>query len=328
MRNTLHLASHRRTTAPFTSSPARRGCAACASSTRTSTWRGHRRAARVDDRRAAHQWRHPGAGRRDRRRPEDLWSSILLVRTLLPMIQLPPAGHWSDTRRASFVVDPRPLPAPADAATLVLERYLAAFGPASRRDVAAWSGAAQRDFAAAFERLRDRVLPRRAGHGAVRPARPPLPPADMELPPRLLGNWDQAMLAYADRERIMTPDLQALKLTLAAIPWSPSAGAWRRAGACARGLARARGGHPARRAAPRRQGGDPRGGPVHGARVRAGGARGWRSPGFSRPAFVRTYVRVVRRAPRPLRLLVPRRRLAARRAGGRGGARSATRRWR
>ena len=81
------------------------------------------------------------------------WAPVIFARTLVPLIQLPPAGHWDDSRRAAFVADPRPLPDPADAATLVLERYLAAFGPASRRDAAAWAGVAQRDFAAAWERL-------------------------------------------------------------------------------------------------------------------------------------------------------------------------------
>ena len=35
----------------------------------------------------------------------------------------------------------------------MLARYLGAFGPASRRDAAAWAGVAQRDFAEAWERL-------------------------------------------------------------------------------------------------------------------------------------------------------------------------------
>ena len=57
---------------------------------------------------------------------------MIFARTLLPLVQLPPAGYWRDRRRPSFVVDPRPLPDPAEAAALVLARYLAAFGPASR----------------------------------------------------------------------------------------------------------------------------------------------------------------------------------------------------
>jgi hypothetical protein len=150
--------------------------------------------------------------------PVDLWSSVLLLRTLLPLIQLPPAGHWNDPRRSLFVADPRPETSPADAAMLVLRRYLAAFGPASRRDVAAWSGTAQRDFAEAFERLE--TVSSRDEKGAELldlPGRE-LPPATTVLPVRLLGNWDQAMLAYDDRARIMSEEVRALKLTLSGDP--------------------------------------------------------------------------------------------------------------
>ncbi|HET6550786.1 MAG TPA: crosslink repair DNA glycosylase YcaQ family protein [Solirubrobacter sp.] len=77
---------------------------------------------------------------------DDAWTPIAFARTLLPLVQLPPAGHYRDARKPRFAVDPRPLPEPQDAAQLVLTRYLEAFGPASRRDVAAWAGVAQRDF--------------------------------------------------------------------------------------------------------------------------------------------------------------------------------------
>ena len=100
------------------------------------------------------------------------WAPIVFARTLLPLVQLPPGGSWGDRGRASFVIDPRPLPDPADAAALVLERYLTAFGPASRRDMAAWAGVAQRDFAEALSRLPTRVVSRRARHRAARPSRP------------------------------------------------------------------------------------------------------------------------------------------------------------
>ena len=78
---------------------------------------------------------------------DNAWTTVVFARTLLPLVQLPPAGFWRERGRPSFAVDPRPLPEPAEAAALVLARYLAAFGPASRRDVAAWAGVPQRDFA-------------------------------------------------------------------------------------------------------------------------------------------------------------------------------------
>ena len=143
---------------------------------------------------------------------------VIFARVLLPLVQLPPAGHWKDRRRPAFVLDPRPLPDPAEAATLVLARYLDAFGPASRRDAAAWSGVAQRDFAAAWERLE--TVSYRDEHGIELHDLPgrPLPPATTPLPVRLLAHWDQPLLAYADRERILAPDVQALKLTLSGDP--------------------------------------------------------------------------------------------------------------
>ena len=148
----------------------------------------------------------------------DAWTPIIFARTLLPLVQLPPAGHWSDNRRAAFVLDPRPRPDPDAAATLVLERYLDAFGPASRRDVAAWTGVAQRDFAPAWERLE--TVAYRDEHGTELRDLPgrPLPPGDTPLPVRFLAHWDQALLAHADRERIMAPEVQALKLTLSGDP--------------------------------------------------------------------------------------------------------------
>jgi hypothetical protein len=149
---------------------------------------------------------------------DEAWAPILIARTLLPLIQLPPAGFWDDARRASFVIDPRPLPDPVEAATLVLARYLEAFGPASRRDAAAWAGVAQRDFAGAFERLE--TVSFRDEHGTELLDLPgaPLPPADTPLPPRFLSHWDQPLLAYAQRDRIIPPEVQPLKLTLSGDP--------------------------------------------------------------------------------------------------------------
>jgi hypothetical protein len=151
--------------------------------------------------------------------PDDPYSPVLLARTLLPLVQLPPAGFYEDTRRATlFMRDPRPLPDPVDAAALVLRRYLAAFGPASRRDVAAWAGVAQADFAAAWERLDTSSYRDEQGRELLDLPAQPLPPASTPLPPRLLAHWDQPLLAYADRERIMPPEVAPLKLTLSGSP--------------------------------------------------------------------------------------------------------------
>ena len=146
--------------------------------------------------------------------PDDEWGSILFARIVLPLVQLPPAGSWGDRSRASFVCDATPRPDPADAAARVLSRYLAAFGPASRRDVAAWAGVAQRDFAEAFERMETVSYRDERGVELLDLPGQPLPPASTPLAPRFLARWDQALLAYADRDRIIPPELLPLRLTL------------------------------------------------------------------------------------------------------------------
>ena len=100
----------------------------------------------------------------------------------------------------------------------MLERYLGAFGPASKRDVAAWAGVAQLDFAAAWERLDTVTYLNEKGVELHDLPGAPLPPADTPLPPRLLSHWDQPLLAYADRERMMAPEIQELQLTLSGDP--------------------------------------------------------------------------------------------------------------
>jgi hypothetical protein len=142
------------------------------------------------------------------------WHAIMFARNLLPLVQVPPAGFWRERRRPQFVLDPRPLPDPDDAATLVLERYLGAFGPASKRDVAAWAGVAQRDFGAAWERLPTVSYRDEQGVELLDLPDQPLPPASTKLPVRFLSRWDQVLLAYADRERIIPSELNELRLTL------------------------------------------------------------------------------------------------------------------
>ncbi len=151
--------------------------------------------------------------------PGDMFAPIWFARVLLPLVQLPPAGFYDDTRRkTAFVMDQRPRPDRLDAAALVIRRYLAAFGPAQKRDVSAWLGAAQRDFADGWERVETVTYRDEQGRKLFDLPGQPLPPADTPLPPRLLGHWDQALLAYQDRERIIPPEVAPLKLTLSGSP--------------------------------------------------------------------------------------------------------------
>jgi hypothetical protein len=150
--------------------------------------------------------------------PDDPWLPLVFAETLIPLVRPSPSGFWAQRERVRLVADPRPRPDPAEAAALVLRRYLAAFGPASRRDVAAWAGVAQRDFADAWERVPTVSYRDERGTELLDLPEQPLPPESTRVPVRFLANWDQPLLAYADRERIIPVEVQPLRLTLSGDP--------------------------------------------------------------------------------------------------------------
>jgi Winged helix DNA-binding domain len=128
------------------------------------------------------------------------------VRYMVPLIFTTPRGIWGAggpvalTTVEAWIGPTGPAIKPDE---LVL-RYLAVFGPASAADMRAWSGLAMRE---AFERLRPRLRTFQDEHGKelFDLPRAPRPDAEIPVPVRFLPDYDNILLAHADRTRIMAP---------------------------------------------------------------------------------------------------------------------------
>lgn len=145
-------------------------------------------------------------------------SLAALIRNNLPLVHLPPAGTWNSRQNAVL----QPLgdwlaeaveAAPATQDDLLL-RYLAAFGPATLADAGAWSGLT--GWKAVAERLRPqlRVFAGEDGQEFFDLPRAPRPDPGTPAPPRLVAEWDNLLLSYADRSRVLSEAHRARVFTI------------------------------------------------------------------------------------------------------------------
>ncbi|ONK12130.1 winged helix DNA-binding domain-containing protein [Streptomyces sp. MP131-18] len=136
----------------------------------------------------------------------------LLVAALIPMVQLPPRGLWHRTagvRNLPLATwlgrDVAPLPAEDSdpVGQQLLRRYLAAHGPAAGADLRAWCGLA--GLPAAVRAAREELVVFRDERGRELLDLPdaPRPHPDTPAPVRFLPAFDNAILGYHDRSRII-----------------------------------------------------------------------------------------------------------------------------
>jgi hypothetical protein len=93
------------------------------------------------------------------------------------------------------------------ARTEIVRRYLAAFGPATRADIADWSGLRVADFLPALEALEPlRRFRDETGRELLDVPRAPLPHEGTPTPVRFLPKWDNVLLAFADRRRVISDE--------------------------------------------------------------------------------------------------------------------------
>jgi len=114
-------------------------------------------------------------------------------------------GHFAGSR---YRRAPLPEASPEDAIRAVVRSYLAAFGPATRADLAGWLGRSVSTFAGALDTLDLLTFETDDGRKLVDLPDAPRPDASIPAPVRFLPKWDNLLLAYDRRERVLPEELR------------------------------------------------------------------------------------------------------------------------
>jgi hypothetical protein len=140
------------------------------------------------------------------------------ARTLVALVMVPDdscEARWGYPRICEFALAEefldRPLAGPAPEA--LVERYLGAFGPASAADVQTWSGVS--GMKAVLDGMRGHLAVFADGQGRelFDLTDAPRPGADADAPVRYLPEFDNLVLAYDDRTRVIAAEHRPLVTT-------------------------------------------------------------------------------------------------------------------
>jgi hypothetical protein len=153
--------------------------------------------------------------------PESRAVGEMLVAGLIPMVQSPPRGLWRTAGGARNVmlaawlgrdIDPPATNGADPVGQALVRRYLAAFGPAATADLRAWSGLA--GLPGAVSAIRDELVSFRDARGRELLDLPdaPRPDPDTPAPVRFLPAFDNAILGYDDRGRIIDDEHRGLSV--------------------------------------------------------------------------------------------------------------------
>ncbi|MBV9953400.1 MAG: AlkZ family DNA glycosylase, partial [Acidimicrobiia bacterium] len=142
--------------------------------------------------------------------PPRMWWAL---RTFAPLWHVPTGGPWSFGPKPAYVASGAVANGDVDAGRAALAyRYLEGFGPASAADIGTFTMLRKPIVRQALDDLAGRIVELEGPGGLVLYDVPDgvVPPARTAAPPRLLGMWDNVLLAYNDRSRIIPDDYRPL----------------------------------------------------------------------------------------------------------------------
>jgi hypothetical protein len=131
----------------------------------------------------------------------------------LDLVRVPPSGTW-ERRRADLYaladdwLEPRDV-TEDEGIELLIRRYLAGFGPATRAEIASWAGLPVGAVAPMLSRLPLRRFTAEDGAELLDLPDAPLPDPDTPAPVRFLPVWDATLLVHARRARILPEEFRS-----------------------------------------------------------------------------------------------------------------------
>ena len=137
--------------------------------------------------------------------PTFLWRR---VQGQASVVHVPPSGIWGYGGHGVYASAAGTLkgePPPArDAFDHLVRRYLGAYGPATKQDIAQWAGVPRlKPIVESLERLSVRMFADEQGRMLYDLPRAALPDPETPAPVRLVPRFDNLVLSHADRSRIL-----------------------------------------------------------------------------------------------------------------------------
>ena len=140
--------------------------------------------------------------------------AALGIGAYVDLVRVPPSGTWEQRRADLYALADDWLPSPRverdQAVDHLIRRYLAAFGPAAKKDIADWAMLSVSDVDRGLGRIQLRRFRDEAGKELLDLPRGPIPHGDTPAPPRFLPVWDATLLVHARRTGIIPEEHRPL----------------------------------------------------------------------------------------------------------------------